>query len=605
MQHFYTVRPGDTLSRIAEQHDILLDNLIAANLIKNPDTLAVGEQLSIPAGIHDYVVKTGDSLYQLAEKYGTTIMAIAEENNLHAPYLLKAGQKLKIPPGIPHYKVQKGDTLEKIAQRYNVKTKGVNKVSLIQELNDLPSTAIKEGMQLKIPYPPIGENGFIAYNSAHIVGPDIWLYNVKSGENIRLTDGIGASFSKPVWSNDSSRIAFVGQDQIIYIIYHEFGLIGAIDQLAEGGDFTLNWAPDNETLAYTARGNIMLYNTTTHESREVIQPGASNVNWFPNGKELLFQAIDSSGISQLYRSPLTGTPKEKITNNTEGPIHDAQLSKDGKNALYTTPGASISLIKVVDIATGKTFEIEGGPEAKNYFPTWAFDSIRIGYSSTILRNQNYRSQIRTVNFDGANDQVQAIANCYSTPVSWSPHNERIAYLSGCGEEYSTEMWAVEIEKKLPVKLLEDKHIYDLQWSPTAIADFKSSEFTNETFDVNFQYPIGWKRVSDERYEGKDGFFQISALFGSEKLDEVCHAEAHQDNKPYGSNPTIEKNESSTLQSCLIMPSDDQPAEMKRQAAFIVKYPAPITIKEKTYNYFILWADKDHIKEISSTVMFLP
>lgn len=471
MQYFYTVKSGDTLAQIADRHDVLLDNLIAANQLKNPDTLAVGEQLSIPAGIHEYAVKTGDSLYQLAENYGIDTSAIAEENNLHPPYLLKAGQKLKIPPGVPYYTVQKGDTLETIARRFNVQVKGISQVSLIQKMNKLPNAEIKEGTRLKIPYPSIGENGFIAYNSAHIVGPDIWLYNVKNGENRQLTDGIGASFSKPVWSNDSSKIAFVGRDQILYIIYHETGLIGAIDQLDEGGDFTLNWAPDNETLAYAARGIIMLYNTTSHESQEVNQPGASNVNWFPSGKELLFQALDSAGISQLYRSSLTGTDKVKVTNNTDGPIHDAQISKDGKFALYTTPGASISLIRVVDIKTGKVFEIEGGPEAKNYFPEWASNSKEIAYSSTILKKQNYRSQIRTVMFDGENDQVQAMANCYSTPVTWSPKNERIAYLSGCGEEFSTELWAVDTDEKLPIKLLEDKHIYHLQWSPTSISDF--------------------------------------------------------------------------------------------------------------------------------------
>ena len=44
----------------------------------------------------------------------------------------------------------------------------------------------------------------------------------------------------------------------------------------------------------------MLYHTTLHESQSIDQPGASDVNWFPDGKELLFQAPDTSGVSQLY-----------------------------------------------------------------------------------------------------------------------------------------------------------------------------------------------------------------------------------------------------------------------------------------------------------------
>ncbi|MDS9470721.1 LysM peptidoglycan-binding domain-containing protein [Sporosarcina pasteurii] len=605
MQYFYTVRTGDSLSKIAEQHNVLLANLIAANRIQNPDQLAVGEQLSIPASMHNYIVQSGDSVYQLAGKFGVSIATIAEENQLQSPYLLKVGQRLRIPPGVPYYTVQEGDTLEVIARRFNVRTKGITKTSLIQELNQLPTTAITTGMRLKIPYAPIGESGFIAYTSRLEGGPDIWLYDVESGVNKRLTTELGATHSKPIWSMDSSKIAFVGKNQIIYIIYHESGLIGAIDQLAEGGDFTLNWSPDNETLAYTARGKIILYNTRTHESEQLDQAGVSNVNWFPNGKELLFQAVDNEGVSQLYRSSLTGTDREQITNNTEGPMHEVQLSKDGKYVLYTTPGVSISLIYVVEVASGKTFEVKGGPEAKNYFPTWASDSKQIAYSSTELKGQQYRSQIRTVHFDGKNDQIQALSNCFSTPVTWSPKNERIAYLSGCGEEYASEMWAVDIEKRFLVKLIDDNQIDALQWSPSAIADFTTAEFTSDVYEVNFQYPLGWQKVNEERYEGDDGFFQVSAISGSDNLEEVCQIEANQELQPYGSKPTILKSENPEVESCLIMPSDDQPAEMKNQAAFIVKYPTPIIIKGTTYNYFILWADKEHIKEISSTVMFLP
>src|SRR6185437_13712985 len=110
----------------------------------------------------------------------------------------------------------------------------------------------------------------------------------------------------------------------------------------------------------TARGMIMLYNATLHEASRIDQPGASNVSWFPNGSELLFQALDTSGISQLYRIRTNGTDKRQITNNTNGPLHDARLSPDGKFALYTSPGASISIIHTVDLSTGDVIEIKGG-----------------------------------------------------------------------------------------------------------------------------------------------------------------------------------------------------------------------------------------------------
>lgn len=44
----YTVQAGDTLSGIAQAHDVLLDELIAANNIANPNLLQIGQTLVIP-----------------------------------------------------------------------------------------------------------------------------------------------------------------------------------------------------------------------------------------------------------------------------------------------------------------------------------------------------------------------------------------------------------------------------------------------------------------------------------------------------------------------------------------------------------------------------
>ncbi len=45
----YTVRPGDTLSRIASQFGITVDDIVRANNIADPNTLAEGQVVTIPA----------------------------------------------------------------------------------------------------------------------------------------------------------------------------------------------------------------------------------------------------------------------------------------------------------------------------------------------------------------------------------------------------------------------------------------------------------------------------------------------------------------------------------------------------------------------------
>jgi len=74
--------------------------------------------------------------------------------------------------------------------------------------------------------------------------------------------------------------------------------------------------------------------------------------------------------------------------------------------------------------------------------------------------------------------------------------------------------------------------------------------------------------------------------------------------PYGTSPSIRRIRHIGQKACIIMPSDDQAHEMKNQAAFILEYPFEITIQGVQYNYFLLWANKEHISEISKSVKFI-
>ena len=232
----------------------------------------------------------------------------------------------------------------------------------------------------------------------------------------------------------------------------------------------------------------------------------------------------------------------------------------------------------------------------------------------ISENNSYFSQIRIVNKNGRNDRIWGISNCFSTPVTWSPEGTKLAYLSGCTTtEFANEMWVIDLKHPVPIQLLEGFTIMSLNWSPKPVLDRDKKEYTNETFGVTFQYPASWKGrmqfnsslVNDERYVGEDGFFQISAIYGSENIDEICHDEAFQELMPYGSTPEIIPSQRPYIEACTILPSVDQHEEMNGQSAYIVKYPELIKLDGEIYNYFILWADKDHIETISSTLLFLP
>jgi len=85
--------------------------------------------LNIAASALTYTVKPGDSLIKIAKKYNVPVKEIIKANNLKKPYTIYVGQKLKIPVKTPQknqskntkiviHKVKPGESLIKIAKKY-------------------------------------------------------------------------------------------------------------------------------------------------------------------------------------------------------------------------------------------------------------------------------------------------------------------------------------------------------------------------------------------------------------------------------------------------------------------------------------------------------
>lgn len=446
------------------------------------------------------------------------------------------------------------------------------------------------------------DQGRIAYTSNRAGSFDIWLYRPQDRLHVQLTRGLGAEFSVPYWSPDSRRTAFIGIGNVVHLLDTATRTIARIDQIEP---YTLlDWSPDNRSLVYVKNGRIVVYDTFTHRSYTISEPGASDVQWFPSGTELLFAAPDASGITQLFRMQSDGSNRRQITRNTNGPLHNVRISPDGAFALYTFPGASISFISTVDLTTGTVYALEGGPLAKNYFPSWSPDSQNIAYSATAYEEPYYDSLIQSDSRTGQNQRTIAVSDCFATPVGWSPDGTKIAYLSGCaGVESASQLWIVDIRDQMPVNVVSGGRITAVQWSPRA-RRLLENIFTSLVYRVSFPYPANWRQVSEERYEGADGFFQVSAISSSGPITEVCHAEAFHPLMPYGSSPTIIHVKVQHQDACFIFPSADQPAEMNKQSALIVRYPRPVQIGETFYNYFILFADVNHIRQMGARLSFL-
>jgi murein DD-endopeptidase MepM/ murein hydrolase activator NlpD len=102
----YTVIAGDTIDSVAQQFNMPVEALIAANHLVYPYALQKGQTLFIPgrgapgAGTA-YVVVPGDTLTRIARHNGTTVAALAALNGLVPPYIIKVGQRLTLPGSSP------------------------------------------------------------------------------------------------------------------------------------------------------------------------------------------------------------------------------------------------------------------------------------------------------------------------------------------------------------------------------------------------------------------------------------------------------------------------------------------------------------------------
>ena len=97
----YSVRAGDTLGRIAKTHGTTWQALAKLNGLANPNVIAVGQVLKVPApptdpSVPDVVVRPGDTLSKISKRTGVPVAELVRLNRLKDPNTILVGQVLKV-----------------------------------------------------------------------------------------------------------------------------------------------------------------------------------------------------------------------------------------------------------------------------------------------------------------------------------------------------------------------------------------------------------------------------------------------------------------------------------------------------------------------------
>ncbi|WP_400246637.1 LysM peptidoglycan-binding domain-containing protein [Niallia sp. JL1B1071] len=198
----YTVVAGDSLSVIARNFGITIDDLKRANSLTS-DAIRVGQVLAIPSNAThaptpspvqptttNYTVVAGDYLWSVAQRFGTSVSDLKSINNLTSD-VLQIGQTLQIPSTASEssktvteerktftYYVKSGDTLSLLSKQFSVT------VDSILSANLLRSDILQIGQALSIPdglnAPSQASAKTITYTTHTVVaGDNIWDLSVK------------------------------------------------------------------------------------------------------------------------------------------------------------------------------------------------------------------------------------------------------------------------------------------------------------------------------------------------------------------------------------------------------------------------------------------
>ena len=95
----YTVIAGDTLYSIARKYNSTIPNIQKFNNIPNPNKINVGQTIIVPLSPPEaiiYTVKPGDTLYRIARRYGTLVENLIKYNYLSSPYTIYPRQQLVV-----------------------------------------------------------------------------------------------------------------------------------------------------------------------------------------------------------------------------------------------------------------------------------------------------------------------------------------------------------------------------------------------------------------------------------------------------------------------------------------------------------------------------
>ena len=201
-------------------------------------------------------------------------------------------------------------------------------------------------------------------------------YDLANGSIMLLTDGSSKN-SHGLWSNSGNRMVYsstrrTGKDVDFYTL--DPAVPESDTLLAEmegGGWFGLDWSPEDGqilVMEYASINESYLWLLDAHSGEKTLltPKGDSKVSYkgakfAPNGNSLVVVTDSGSEFDRLMRLDLATNELIPLTPELGWGVEDFDVSPDGTKVAFTTNEDGVSVLRLLDVATGKLTAPEGIP----------------------------------------------------------------------------------------------------------------------------------------------------------------------------------------------------------------------------------------------------
>ena len=244
----------------------------------------------------------------------------------------------------------------------------------------------------------------------------IFRFDVATGAVTLLTDGKSRNLLG-AWSRSGDRLAYTstrrnGRDTDIWVMDPADPKTDRKLADVEGGGWApVAWSPDGRQIAVREgisvnESYIWLFDAETGERRLLTPKGGAEkvaygeTRFAPDGKSLYVTSDAGSEFQRLVRKDLATGKETALTGQIPWDVDEFDVSFDGKSVAFVSNEEGASVLRILDVATGKETKVSGLPAGTVGGLRWHRSGAELAFTFS-----GARSSADVLSYDAASGKI--------------------------------------------------------------------------------------------------------------------------------------------------------------------------------------------------------